>query len=129
MIARPVHREAKTSAKGVNTMPPTPGYPKPPTALFSPGGSNNESVASSNVYVTVSEDGTIQLFSLPNQGFKVKGNLQMTFKGPSVTDIAFSPDGRFLTWGRGDGSVSLYNIQENDLVIVVPPTETSQSCG
>jgi WD40 repeat protein len=117
---------------------PERGYPKP---LFSPSGPNSvdasvarvadaevaSRLASSNFYVTVSEDGTIQLFSLPNQGFNVKENLLVTFKGASVTDIVFSPDSRFLSWGRGDGSVSLYDIQKDTLVTVVAKSETSQT--
>jgi WD40 repeat protein len=133
-------------------MPP-PGYPRP---LFSPQSSFpnsadanvpsiaaasvasnvDESVASrfasSDFYVTVSLDGTIQLFSLPEQGFDVKGNLLMTFEGgegKAVTEIVFSPDSRFLSWGREDGTVELYNIKDKTLTLVVDKPEPPPPCG
>lgn len=130
-------------------MPPGSGYPRP---LFSPpsgdpssAAANVPSIASASVasnvdenvaskfassdfYVTVSLDGTIQLFNLPDKGFDIQGNLLMTFEGAPVTDIVFSPDSRFLSWGREDGTVELYDIQEKTLILVVDKPETSQSC-
>jgi WD40 repeat protein len=112
------------------------GYPLP---MFSPPkgvpSSADAFVASkfaiSDFYATVSLDGTIQLFKLPDGPCDRKEDLVliMTSNGGkindgqdnAVTDIVFSPDGRFLSWGREDGSVSLYDIQATALVIVVAP--------
>lgn len=121
------------------------GYPKP-RVLFSasspPSSAPSTFAASalsesavprsapiSSFYATVNLDGTIQIFYIANQGTPLQGNLLRTFPDPKenglkeispVTDIAFSPDSRFLSWGRADGTIELYNIQENTLTMVTP---------
>ncbi len=108
---------------------PDPSVPSIASASFASTVDENVAsrFASSDFYVTVSLDGTIQLFNLPQQGFNKKGDLRKTFKGGSgkaVTEIVFSPDSRYLSWGREDGSVELYDIQEDrqfTVVEVEPP--------
>jgi WD40 repeat protein len=131
--------------KGANTMPDD-GYPRPPRVIFSaisPPGSAPSTLAASTLggttapksaaiscfYAVVNLDATIQIFRITNQEADFQSNLERTFPDPKenrlkyippVTDIAFSPDSRFLSWGRADGTIELYNIQENTLTMVTP---------
>jgi WD40 repeat protein len=90
-------------------MPPASGYPRPlgypspPLVLFSPNG---------NFLISISEDGMIKLMSVANQG-----SLLRTFEGAPATSITFSSDSKFLSWGREDGTVELYNIADKVLTV------------
>jgi WD40 repeat protein len=120
------------------------GYPRPPRVIFSaispPGNAPStlaasalgstapESAAISSFYAVVNLDATIQIFNIANpKEENLQRFLLRTFPDPqeeslkeipNVTDIAFSPDGRFLSWGRTDGTIELYNIQEDNLTLV-----------
>lgn len=110
-----------------------------PSLMASSGGGTNvpNSAPVSSFYATVNLDGRIQIFYIANEGTPLQGNLLRTFPDPKavplgsteippVTDIIFSPDSRFLSWGRADGTIALYNIQENSLIMIVDSPNKSE---